>query len=210
MNRQLSALDRFSLISNSDCHSPAKLGREANIFATSFDYYSLRTSLEQKNGGLAGTIEFFPREGKYYAAGHRRCGFRGEESTTETTLPPCPVCRRPLTAGVSHRVRLLADLTAPLFPSSAPAVHHLVPLAEIIAEITGRGANTKTVRDFYVAAVNRLGPELPLLLDTPAAEIAGFSGPLATAIDRMRRGQVEEESGFDGQPGRIRLLPDSQ
>ncbi len=210
MNRRISALDRYSLISNSDCHSPAKLGREANILSGSFDYYSLRDGLKPPGQGLAGTIEFFPQEGKYYADGHRRCRFRSDEESSISVPALCPVCRRQLTTGVSSRVRELADRPAPLLTSHAPAVHHLVPLLEIIAEITGRGIHSKSVRDFYVAAINRLGPELPMLIGAPLAEIATFSGPLATAIDRVRRGQVQKERGFDGQPGRILLFREEE
>jgi uncharacterized protein (TIGR00375 family) len=209
MNRRISALDRFSLISNSDCHSPAKLGREANILSGPFDYYSLREGLKLPGTGLAGTIEFFPQEGKYYADGHRRCRFRSEEGELPATSL-CPVCRRRLTTGVRSRVRELADRPGPRFPTRAPAVHHLVPLPEIIADITGRGISSKTVRDFYVAAINRLGPELPLLMGAPLPEIASFSGPLVTAIDRLRRGLVQKLSGFDGQPGRILLFREEE
>ncbi|NTV12980.1 MAG: DNA helicase UvrD [Desulfobulbaceae bacterium] len=206
MNRQISALDRYSLISNSDCHTPSKLGREATIFATGFDYPALLAALRQPNPGLSGTIEFFPEEGKYFADGHRRCRFRLEPPLADVAQP-CPVCDRPLTPGVARRIAALADRTAPAFPNRAPAIHHLVPLPELLAEMAGKGPNSKGVRDRYIAAINALGPELPLLLERPLTEIAEFSPPLAQAIAQMREGQVARECGYDGQPGRIRLLP---
>jgi PHP family Zn ribbon phosphoesterase len=169
MNRRLSALDRYSLISNSDCHAPNKLGREATIFETGFGYPSLAAALRRPNPGLAGTIEFFPEEGKYFADGHRRCRFRLEPPPS-AVLPECPVCGRPLTPGVNRR-----------------------------------GVNSKTVLAGYVAAINQLGPELPLLLDKPLAEIACFSPELARAIGLVRAGRVERERGYDSRPGRIRL-----
>jgi len=210
MNRRLSALDRFSLISNSDCHSPAKLGREANILATSFDFYSLRDGLKPTGDGLTGTIEFYPQEGKYFADGHRRCGFRNEDPGAGPTPDICPVCQKPLTIGVNHRVRELADRPVPVAPSLTPVAHHLVGLQEIIAEITGRGPNSKTVLSFYAAAINSLGAELPLLMQTPLEEISGFSKPLATAIDRIRRGRVTMESGYDGQSGHIGIFDEKE
>lgn len=210
MNRLLSALDRFSLISNSDCHSPAKLGREANILATSFDFHSLREGLKPGNTGLRGTIEFYPQEGKYYADGHRRCGIRSDQPNDITGTTICPVCQKPLTIGVEHRVRELADRSESAAPPHSPVSHHLVGLQEIIAEITGRGVNTKTVKSFYAAAINHLGPELPLLLHAAVEEIADFSELLGIAIDRLRRSHVTKESGYDGRPGRILLFSEKE
>lgn len=202
MNRRLSALDRYTLISNSDCHAPSKLGREANIFETGFDYPSLAAALRRPNPGLAGTIEFFPEEGKYFADGHRRCHFRLNKMPAAASRD-CPVCGRPLTRGVARRIAELADRAAPPATSRFPAAHHLVPLGELLAELAGRGANSKTVQARYIATFNELGPELPMLLDKPLPEIAIFSPPLAHAIGLVRSGQVRRECGYDGQPGRI-------
>lgn len=205
MNRRLSALDRYTLISNSDCHAPGKLGREANIFETAFNYPALTAALRQPNPGLSGTIEFFPEEGKYFADGHRRCQCRLE-------LPPaaaprdCPVCGRPVTQGVARRITALADRDVPSLPARAPRAHHLVPLVELLAELAGRGANSKTVQISYIATINDLGPELPLLLDKPLSAVARFSPPLAQALALVRNGRVRRECGYDGQPGRIRVL----
>jgi uncharacterized protein (TIGR00375 family) len=206
MNRRLSSLDRYTLISNSDCHAPAKLGREANIFETGFDYPALTAALRRPNPGLAGTIEFFPEEGKYFAAGHRRCRFRLDRPPASADVP-CPVCGRPLTQGVAGRVEELADRATPLFPAGSPRTHHLVPLPELLAELAGRGVNSKTVESRYIATINALGPELPLLLDKPLPEIARFSAPLAQVIALVRAGRVRRECGYDGQPGRILTLP---
>lgn len=207
MIRRWSALDRYTLISNSDCHSPSKLGREANILDTGFDYPSLAAALRHPQQGFSGTLELFPEEGKYFADGHRRCRTHRDSPDPQAAGPPCPVCGHPLTMGVNRRVHELADRSEPLPAEDGPTAHHLVPLLELLAEISGKGPNSKAVRAQYVAALNQLGPELPLLLEQPLREISGFSPALATAVELVRNGEVQRECGFDGQPGRILTCP---
>ena len=207
MNRRISALDRFSLISNSDCHSPVKLGREANIFTGPFTYRALRDSLKRSGPGkLAGTIEFFPEEGKYFEDGHRRCQYRTPANFTGSGSPLCPVCNRPLPRGVRRRVAELADRTAPEMQAGAPVVHHLVGLEEILSEISGRSPASKTVQNLYGETIRRLGPELPLLYKMPVKNIAVHSDWLALAVDHLRQGKVFRERGYDGKPGLIRIF----
>ena len=110
MNRLIPALDRFALISNSDCHSPGKLGREANIFHTDFSFFALREALKNPlTGAFAGTIEFYPEEGKYHYTGHRNCNVSQSPDETKKKGTVCPVCKKPLTVGVMHRVEELAE-----------------------------------------------------------------------------------------------------
>jgi uncharacterized protein (TIGR00375 family) len=108
MNWRLSSLDAVTLISNSDAHSAAKLGREANIFDTEISYKAITNAMKTKQG-FAGTVEFFPEEGKYHYDGHRSCGvsLSPEETISHNYL--CPVCGKRVTIGVMHRVERLAD-----------------------------------------------------------------------------------------------------
>ena len=99
---------RFQLISNSDAHSPAKLGREANLLDTELSYAGLKRAVETGNG-LAGTIEFFPEEGKYHFDGHRKCHICMSPLEAESHGGICPVCKKKMTMGVSHRIDQLAD-----------------------------------------------------------------------------------------------------
>ncbi len=67
MNWTLSKLDKYTFISNSDAHSPSKIGREANVFNTEFSFKSLVEAIKSKDSDkFEYTIEFFPEEGKYH------------------------------------------------------------------------------------------------------------------------------------------------
>ena len=133
MNRRLSMLDSITLISNSDAHSPAKIGREANIFDTDMSYSGIIKAL-RTGKGFSGTIEFFPEEGKYHYDGHRNCGisFIPEEARKHNGL--CPSCGKTITVGVMHRVDELADRKNGR-GKGLPGFHSIIPLPEIISEI---------------------------------------------------------------------------
>ena len=203
MNRRLSALDRYVLVSNSDAHSSAKLGREANLFDTPLDYDRLIQAMATKEG-FKGTIEFFPEEGKYHLDGHRRCGVKLSPGETRERNALCPECGKPLTVGVFHRVCELSDREAP--PSLLP-FWSLIPLAEILSEVLRCGSSTKKVAAAYDNLLRRLGPEMDILMHAPLEDIRRAGGPLlAEGIRRMREGLVIKEEGYDGEYGGIRLF----
>src|SRR6266540_4078365 len=206
MNWRVSGLDRYRLVSNSDAHSPPILGREASVFDTALDYHAMRRALETGQGYL-GTVEFFPEEGKYHLDGHRKCDVRLEPAETRRHRGNCPVCGKPVTVGVLHRVQALADRPEGSRPEGAAGFRSLVPLPEVMGEILRVGRKSKAVAEELTALVDRLGPELDVLTTVPLEEIrrAG-SALLAEAIDRLRRGQVIREAGFDGEYGVIRLF----
>ena len=216
MNRMISSLDRFSLISNSDCHSPAKLGRESNVFTTDFDYFALREALRSPVSAdgdrlFAATIEFYPEEGKYHCDGHRKCGVCLEPAATRQAGGLCPGCGKPLTIGVLHRVMELADRPRAVFPATAPTVHSLIPLQEIVAELVDCGASSKKAIDGYVRVINTFGSEFTLLLDTPVEDIrAQGLSLLAEAIDRVRDNRVIRQPGYDGEFGVIKVFSEGE
>jgi DNA helicase-2/ATP-dependent DNA helicase PcrA len=208
MNRLVSKLDRYALISNSDCHSPAKLGREANIFNAEFSFSGIREALQQnRRDHFVGTIEFYPEEGKYHFDGHRKCHicFGPAESRGHNGI--CPVCQRPLTIGVTHRVMELADRTVPVYQEQSPDFFSLIPLPEVLGEILGRGPATKAVLEQYCRVVELFGSEFAVLFDTPIDEIeTRYSPLLAEAVHRIRTGQVIKQPGYDGEFGVIRVF----
>ncbi|MCL1981377.1 MAG: UvrD-helicase domain-containing protein, partial [Proteobacteria bacterium] len=216
MNRLIAALDRFTLISNSDCHSPAKLGREANLFATDFNYFAMKEALQSPVNPagqqvFTATVEFYPEEGKYHCDGHRKCQVCLEPRETRDTGGLCPVCGKPLTIGVLHRVMELADRERPMWPPGSPRVHSLVPLAEIVAELLDCGVSSKKVMEGYARLINTFGSEFGLLLDTPVEDIRakGF-GLLAEAIERVRSNRVIRKPGYDGEFGVVTVFSEGE
>jgi uncharacterized protein (TIGR00375 family) len=216
MNRLISALDRFTLISNSDCHSPAKLGREANIFTGECSFAGIREALrhpqdERGHQVFAATVEFFPEEGKYHCDGHRKCNVCLEPAETRKVGCLCPSCGKPLTIGVLHRVMELADRDQPQYPPGSPAVHSLIPLQEIVAELLDCGPATKKAVAGYGRLISLFGSEFGLLLETPFEEISAKAGSLlAEAIGRVRDNRVIRQAGYDGEFGVIRVFDEGE
>jgi uncharacterized protein (TIGR00375 family) len=205
MNWRLSSLDHITLISNSDAHSPAKLGREANIFDTELSYKAIRDAIRNKKG-FVGTVEFFPEEGKYHYDGHRSCSISLAPEETIKNNYLCPACGRKVTIGVMHRVEKLADRPDGFKPQKAPIFHSLIPLTEIIAETFKVGTNTKTVESWYLKLLSSLGNEFRILMESPLSDIEQASLPsLSEAISNMRAGKVHIAPGFDGEYGKIKI-----
>lgn len=206
MNWRLSRLDRYRLVSSSDAHSPPKLGRETTVFDGPVDYFSLRRALETGEG-FVGTMEFFPEEGKYHLDGHRACGVRLEPSETLARGEVCPTCGRPVTVGVLHRVETLADRDEGYKPENAPDFRSVVPLPEVLAELSSVGPSSQVVEQSYRGLLSRLGPELFILQEAPLEDITrAGSSLLSEGIARMREGRVIREAGYDGLYGTIRLF----
>jgi DNA helicase II / ATP-dependent DNA helicase PcrA len=206
MNWMCSSLDAYRLVSNSDAHSPPMLGREATTFTTAMDYFSVAEAL-RTGEGLAGTIEFYPEEGKYHLDGHRKCGVRFDPRQTRERGGACPECHKPLTVGVLHRVAELADRPDGYRPDGAAGFNNLVPLPEIIGEILSVGPKSKRVNAIIDRLVAGFGPELTILQGVPADDLARVGGSaLSEAITRLRRGDVVREAGYDGEYGRVRLF----
>lgn len=206
MNWRCSRLDSYFLVSNSDAHSPSRLGREANRLDIPLGFSGLRRALS-KGEGLLGTIEFFPEEGKYHLDGHRACGVRLEVNDTLAQGGLCPSCGKPVTVGVLHRVEELADREAGVFPEGARPFQRLIPLEQVLGELMSCGSSSRTVQNLYEKLLARWGPEIPLLSELPLEPLRETSmAPLAEALDRMRRGEVLLEAGFDGQYGVVRLF----
>ncbi len=208
MNWQISQLDRFVLVSNSDAHSPGKLGREANIFDCDLSYFAMMRALKEKDHRqFLGTLEFFPEEGKYHYDGHRNCNSRMAPEETLSHNGDCPVCGRKVTVGVMHRVTNLSDRNAGFRPQQAFPFHNLIPLSEVLAEVNSVGANSKKVSQQYFKLLEKFGSEFYVLRDCPLSNLKqeGF-GLLAEALQRIREGRVNISPGYDGAYGIIKVF----
>jgi uncharacterized protein (TIGR00375 family) len=208
MNRRISALDKYALVSNSDAHSPWRIGREANVFDAEFSYKGLVEAIRSRDSRkFLYTIEFFPEEGKYHADGHRKCGvvLSPKESLAGGDL--CPACGKKLTIGVLHRIEELADRAEP--PAAAFRIPHknLVPLNEIIGEACGRSPECGSVWDQYFRFIREFGNEHRILTEIPEEEIRRLSPErVGLGIERMRRGLVRVTPGYDGEYGLIKIF----
>src|SRR3990170_3759119 len=206
MNWRLSALDRLTLVSNSDAHSARKIGREANMFDTELSYLSMMNAIKTKKG-FRGTIEFFPEEGKYHYDGHRTCEVSLSPKETIHHDYLCPVCGKKVTVGVMHRVEKLADRELGFKPAGSPAFSSIIPLAEIISETLKVGVSIKKVEALYFSLLEKLGNEFSILMDAPLDDIerAG-SSLLREAIARVRAGDVHIAPGYDGEFGKVKIF----
>ncbi|MEE8131507.1 MAG: endonuclease Q family protein [Candidatus Paceibacterota bacterium] len=212
MNWRLSKLDNISLISNSDCHSLQKIGREVNIFDTELSYQGIIEAIKSRNPKqFLETIEFFPEEGKYHYDGHRNCDivFSPEETKKHNNI--CPKCGKKLTIGVMNRVDELADRDVDYKDDKRVSYRSLIPLDEIIAEAFNMGTNTKKVAEEYKNLIKSLGNELKILLETSEGEIKSVADiRVAEGIKRVRNGQVKIHPGYDGEYGKIEIFREDE
>jgi uncharacterized protein (TIGR00375 family) len=216
MNWRLSALDNFTLVSNSDSHShwPWRIGREANVFnLAQVSYSEVVDAIRKKDPErFRFTIETDPAYGKYHWTGHRNC---------QVSLPPqeaikfdnrCPVCRRKLTKGVEQRVEELADRPAGFKLPNAIGYMHLLPLSEII--VTVLGASSPSVQDVwavYNSLIAKFGDEYTVLMDASKEEMAKIVDPkIAEAVLRVREGKAHVIPGYDGVYGQLNLLEEEK
>jgi uncharacterized protein (TIGR00375 family) len=208
MNWRLSALDNYTLVSNSDAHSPANLAREANVFNTALSYPHISRALQNRSAGeFFGTIEFFPEEGKYHYDGHRNCKVCLKPAESRVAGGICPVCGGKVTVGVLHRVEELADRSEGFVPASARHFESLVPLQEVIAASSGLTTASIRVKEKYDDLIQDLGSELFILRNAQLGDIELKAGSLvAEGIKRLRSKKVEVMPGYDGEYGKIKIL----
>lgn len=208
MNWMISKLDKYSLVSNSDSHSPSRIGREANIFDCELSYWEIKKALETKDKSkFLYTVEFFPEEGKYHYDGHRNCKVRWHPKETKSHGGKCSVCGRAVTEGVLGRVEQLADREEGFVPENAIGYKSLVPLDEIIAETKGVKRGAKQVVNEYMNLVNSLGSEFNILVNLDQKELdSHLPEKVAEGIRKVRKKKLELLPGYDGEYGTIKIF----
>jgi len=216
MNRRISALDNITLISNSDSHSPSRIGRESNVFDVEnpekVSYDEIIKIIKEKNPEkFLYTVEFFPEEGRYHYDGHRLCQVRFSPQESKENKNICPKCGKPLTIGVANRVDELADRPVGSVLQGAIPFKNLIPLDQIIADTLSQGVATKAVMEQYKKLITKLGNEFNILLDVSRSSIEGVSTlEIAEGIMRVREGRVEINPGYDGEYGKIKIFGDGE
>jgi len=205
MNWMLSSLDKYTLVSNSDAHSLEKLGREANVFELERVSYKAIIDAIRTRKGFVKTYEFYPEEGKYHYDGHRKCGIVLSPWESESRGNVCPVCRKPLTIGVLHRVADLADRKMGFKPKDAVPFQHIVPLQTVIAKALGKRETATAVKEEHSKIVRYFGSEFAVYESDQERIRLSTSPEIATAIAKVRSGDVSWRPGFDGEFGILRL-----
>ena len=212
MNWRLSVLDNYTLVSNSDAHSPSRLGREVNVFKENLDYFQLWEVLRNKDKEkFLYTIEFHPEEGKYHYDGHRKCDVRLSPKESRFNNNLCPVCSRSLTIGVLHRIESLSDRDEGFVPDDSIPYKKMIPLEEIIAEAKGCGRDTVGVKNEYRRLCNIFGSEFEILLNTRVHDLKSNTDErIAIAVDRVRRGDLIIKPGYDGEFGTVKIFEEDK
>ena len=209
MNWRISKLDCYQLVSNSDAHSPSKLGREANLLDIDCSYEGLYRAI-QTGEGLEGTVEFFPEEGKYHFDGHRKCGVSLSPVEAERLGGICPVCGKKLTMGVDHRVEQLADRAEGFVKKDGKKYESLVPLPEVISACMGYSTASKKVQGCFEQMLQTLGTEFDILRNVPSEDIKTCAGErISEGIENVRTGKVKRIPGYDGEYGKIQLFDEN-
>ena len=200
MNWRVSQTNKYTLISNSDSHSPWpwRLGRECNVFNFEQITYEKLVNAIRENK-LESTIEVDPNYGKYNYDGHRACGISLSPEQTKKVGGICPKCHGALTIGVMGRIMELTDKPIGFKPDNAVPFKRLLPLAEIIRVWKGiANVNSKTVRNAYDDFISKFGNEFKVLLETPFAELERIDEKLANMIMQNREGTITYTPGYDG------------
>lgn len=236
MNWQIAELQTRSILSFSDAHSPAKMGRELTVFTSNaegvsdkFTYDDLRKIFMRKHPDwkIGYTVEFYPEEGKYHFSGHRNCKvvFGPEEIKTRGSV--CPTCGKRLTEGVLYRLQQLAD---PKLEYAAekkknvsdltwytdknhkhPPFVKLVPLLEIVAEANDSTVFSLKTKSKFQELLKKCGSEMDVLLKVSIEEIKKAAGErVAQGIEKVRAGDIIIHPGYDGEYGKVEIWKDGE
>jgi DNA helicase II / ATP-dependent DNA helicase PcrA len=206
MSSKYSALDRFTLMSNSDAHSAENVGREVNQLDTDMDYYSMFNAIKNKTGFL-GTFEFIPELGKYYYDGHRNCKLYFTPEMSRASKGICPVCGKTMTLGTLGRTEKLGD--RPVLPETQH-YDYIMPLPEILSEIHGVSDASKKITHEFSKTISYFGAEFDILHKIPVEDIRKRDYILSLAIDRLRKREFIAEPGYDGHYGKIKFFKDGE
>jgi DNA helicase II / ATP-dependent DNA helicase PcrA len=212
MNRRISKLDKYTLVSNSDAHSPSKLGREANLFDTKLSYSAIKSAMQKGDKDkFLGTFEFFPEEGKYHLDGHRKCGLSFYPEETRKYNGICPKCGKSLTIGVLYRVEELSDMPIKRNIDNFHPFFSIIPLTDILSDILKVGAGSKKVLSAYMKTIETLGDEFSILHSMSEKDLSKAPVPLLKeAVLKIRENKVTLIPGFDGEFGKIKIFDEKE
>ncbi|NYT05186.1 MAG: endonuclease Q family protein [Methanomicrobiales archaeon] len=199
----ISELRGVPFLSNSDAHSPspAKIGREFNRIRIGRGTVGAVIGSVLK-GDIVMNAGYFPEEGKYNRTACTRCFTRYSPAEADALAWRCPLDGGRIKKGVRDRARELTDAE----PLPRPPYCHIIPLGEIIRVVLGTSSpETAGCRCLYQMLIDRLGPEIGILIDIPLEEIAAVDRRIAAAIGSFREGKITLLPGGGGKYGSFSL-----
>ncbi|MCQ5337127.1 MAG: endonuclease Q family protein [Candidatus Methanomethylicia archaeon] len=206
MNWRVSALDSYTLVSNSDSHSLLKIGREANIIEVKELSYNEIIKTIMFNKCKIETIEVDPAYGKYHWTGHRKCGVSFPPKEAKKLKGICPVCGKKMTKGVAERVEELSDREEGEGPKDKQNFLRILPLIDLISVVLKKESFSNEVQKKYWEIVNEFGSELKVLLEEPEDNLKKVCGKELTELIMMnRRNDIKIIPGYDGKYGEIKV-----
>lgn len=214
MNWHWQALDKYTLVSNSDAHSGPNIGREANVMDLKEETYQEIIDIlkhKDKNKFLY-TIEFFPENGMYHWDGHRDCAFSCSPEQSKKYQNICPKCHKTLTLGVEYQVKKLGDRKIEeINKNNYIPYKSIVPLPEIIADYFQVNKSSKKVETLFLDIISKSKNEFEVLLDLDLPALNKIMPEnLANGIIKVREGKIKLTPGFDGQYGQTEIFSSSE
>jgi uncharacterized protein (TIGR00375 family) len=205
MADRIEELQDIPFLSNSDAHSPwpHRLGREFNeieIKEMTFDVF--KEAIKAKK--VVGNYGFDPRLGKYHETGCIRCYQIFAIGEARKLKMRCP-CGGLIKIGVKDRISDMATWDEPHHPDFRPQYTHILPLAEIISLVYGKGITTVFVQKIWKELVQEFESEIGVLIHAPLDEIAQTDSKLAEVIGPFRDNTLKIQPGAGGMYGKILL-----
>jgi PHP family Zn ribbon phosphoesterase len=148
------------------------------------------------------TLEVDPAYGKYHYDGHAACKVSMSPKESLAVNNICPVCKKPMTIGVEHRVEQLADRPVDYVPKDAIPFKSIMPLHDIIAAIFNVDVPSKKVATEANKLILSFGSELNVLMEAPEKALKELSSErIAKALIDNRNGMIKVKPGYDGEYG---------
>lgn len=208
MADRIEELQDIPFLTNSDAHSPwpHRLGREFNeIEINRIDYPSLENAL--KDLKIKANYGFDPRMGKYHLTACTKCYHLFPVKKALEMKMKCP-CGGTIKKGVDYRIEELATWNEPHHPPNRPPYIYILPLAEIISLVYGKGVTTVFVQKIWREMLQRFSDEISVLINAPMEDLEEADPKLAPVIKSFRDGTLKMQSGGGGRYGEIILDPE--
>lgn len=205
MADKIEELQDIPFLSNSDAHSPwpHRLGREFNeIEIKKMSFKAFKDAIKARK--VAGNYGFDPRLGKYYGTGCIRCYQTFSIERAKKLKMRCP-CGGVIKIGVKDRISDLAKWNNPHHPDFRLQYTHLLPLAEMISLIYGKGITTVFVQNIWKQMVHEFGSEIGVLIYAPLEELSKIDSKIAEVIGSFRDNTLKIQPGAGGMYGKILL-----